>query len=111
MRHPYRTNEIKSLRRLCASAYQALGALDGPVPLLDNLRAAASGEVLPHATDAGLPVVLDSHSPDRPAMDVPDGFELAGWRELPCGHQIYHEAEARSLYGSDIEPVFVRVGK
>jgi hypothetical protein len=40
---------------LFATAYQVVGAADGPEQLLDNLAAAASGRPLPHDPGAGLP--------------------------------------------------------
>lgn len=50
----------ESLRKLCAAAYQVVGAADGPVEMLDNLSAAGNGEPLPHKPGAGLPWVPDS---------------------------------------------------
>lgn len=45
----------EDVRTLCATAYQVVGAAEGPVELLDNLSAAANGDSLPHAPDSGLP--------------------------------------------------------
>lgn len=50
-----RARQIRQLRELCATAYQVVGAADGPVELLDNLSAAANGDPLPHDPMAGLP--------------------------------------------------------
>lgn len=47
--------ERNHLRELCAAVYQAVGAADGPVEMLDNLNAAANGQPLPHKPGAGLP--------------------------------------------------------
>jgi hypothetical protein len=47
--------EVEALRSLCAAAYQIVGAADGPVRMMDNLSAAASGLPLPHDPMAGLP--------------------------------------------------------
>jgi hypothetical protein len=41
---------LADLRAVCGEAYQACGALDAPVRVLDNLSAAAAGKPLPHAT-------------------------------------------------------------
>lgn len=51
MNEPY----IDDLEELCAAAYQVVGAADGPVEMLDNLSAAASGNPLPHSPYAGIP--------------------------------------------------------
>ncbi|MDH5527173.1 MAG: hypothetical protein OEY97_07695 [Nitrospirota bacterium] len=49
--HPEGTAaEIDRLRTVCSEAYQMAGALDAPVPVLDNLSAAANGRPLPHET-------------------------------------------------------------
>ena len=48
-------NAETQLRELCGAAYQALGAACGPVEMLDNLSAAASGVPMPHDPMAGLP--------------------------------------------------------
>lgn len=42
--------ENAALKQLCAEAYQVVGALNGPVNLLDNLSAGAQGEPMPHTT-------------------------------------------------------------
>lgn len=46
--------ENLQLKELAATAYQVVGAADGPVELLDNLSAAANGHPLPHDPEAGL---------------------------------------------------------
>ena len=43
-------DENAALKQLCAEAYQVVGALNGPVNLLDNLSAGAQGEPMPHKT-------------------------------------------------------------
>jgi hypothetical protein len=48
---------------LCATAYQFVGAANGPVELLDNLFAAANGEPLPHGPGAGIPWTPDVAQP------------------------------------------------
>lgn len=48
-------DEIRMLRNPCAAAYQALGAVDDPVEMLDNLSDAANGHPLRHDPGAGLP--------------------------------------------------------
>jgi hypothetical protein len=48
---------------LCATAYQFVGAANGPVELLDNLSAAANGEPLPHGPGAGVPWTPDVAQP------------------------------------------------
>ncbi len=60
----------KELQELLAAAYQALGALDGPAEMLDNLSAAANGQPLPHSPMAGLPVLIN----DLSSMDRAPGF-------------------------------------
>ncbi len=47
--------ERDALRSLCAAAYQVVGAVDGPLEMLDNLLAAANTMPLPHEPHAGLP--------------------------------------------------------
>lgn len=50
---------IRQLRELCAAVYQVVGAVDGPVEMLNNLSAAACGQALPHDPGAGLPWTPD----------------------------------------------------
>ena len=46
----FSANKIAALKQLCAEAYQVVGALNGPVNLLDNLSAGAQGKPIPHIT-------------------------------------------------------------
>lgn len=48
-------SKLEQYQKLCAAAYQLVGAVDGPVEMLDNLNAAASGKFLQHDPYAGLP--------------------------------------------------------
>lgn len=45
-----RQERIEILEEVCGEAYQVLGALNGPLRMLDNLAAAAQGKVPPHIT-------------------------------------------------------------
>lgn len=63
--------ENRTLRLLCGAAYQAIGAADGPLEMLDNLADAANGHPLRHDPMAGLPWVPaypEAAAPGKPAV-------------------------------------------
>lgn len=88
--------ELLQLRELCASAYQVVGAANGPVELLDNLTAAINGDPLPHDPSAGLPWIHDndrySDSPQFLVSVCLDGYDNNEEMVKHCGADKVYEA-------------------
>lgn len=97
--------EISILRKLCATAYQVVGAAYGPVELLDNLSSAASGEVLPHEPGAGLPWTLATKQnlyTKSPSFFVSVSLDDYDEKEESVAEDVY---EALRNYGLEIKVI------
>lgn len=72
--------ELEKIRELCAAAYQVVGAVGGPLEMLDNLSAAAAGAPLPHHPSAGIPwVPAAANRPKQSIFDTHANAEDAGY--------------------------------
>jgi len=67
--------EVRSLRGLCAAAYQAAGASDWPVEWLDNFSDAANGDPLRHDPASLLPFASPVE-PERSLANARPAFDM-----------------------------------